>query len=286
MPILSSKKDLEAIERILTTFKCGALGLNEHFPRAILYGPTMLGGLALPTVITRTTTTRINYFLYHIRLETPVGKKLDASRTFLQFEVGIFEQVLTAPFMTYGHLGTQSLIKTIWAETEPNNLTLRATEECAWHPRPMGTNDVAIMSIAVKHYSKSDTQKINRCRLYLQLFSIYDIITYAGPQIHPDILMGKCVESRTSLYYWVDFKRPPKRFFQTWKEFLLNYVTPILQNTDLHWYTNQSPNYRSTFQYSSYTNRLYQKIESGYLQNQLQPIIEQKISKKPHHSCN
>jgi hypothetical protein len=134
MAISSSKKDLEKIEKILAAFKCSALGLNEHFPRAILYGPTMLGGLSLSTVFTRNSTTRINYFFYHTRLDTPVGKKLDASRTFLQFEVGTFEQVLTAPFLSYGHLGTKSLIKTIWAEMEPNKMTLRATKECTWHP--------------------------------------------------------------------------------------------------------------------------------------------------------
>jgi hypothetical protein len=67
-------------------------------------------------------------------------------------------------------------------------MTLKATEECAWHQHPMGKNDIALMPIAVQHYKKLATQMINRCRLYLQVFSLYDIITYTGQQIHPDIL--------------------------------------------------------------------------------------------------
>jgi hypothetical protein len=124
MATLCNKQELDSIECILISFKCHALGLNPHFPRAVLYGPIQMGGMELPSTITKISSTRINYFLYHTRLNTDVGLKLDASRTFLQMEIGLSEQVLTTSYILYGHLGTRSLIKTIWAETEPNDLYL------------------------------------------------------------------------------------------------------------------------------------------------------------------
>ncbi len=124
MALNSTRTDIDKIDKILAKFKCNALGLNEHFPRAVLYGPLALGGMALPNTITKTTTTRLTYFFHHTRLNTNVGKKLDASITFLQFEIGTFQQFLSIPYNHYGHLATKTLMKTIWGETEPNNLQL------------------------------------------------------------------------------------------------------------------------------------------------------------------
>jgi hypothetical protein len=50
---------------------CNALGLNSHFPRAILYGSTLLGGIGLPTQTQKTTKDRINYFLYNMHQPSP-----------------------------------------------------------------------------------------------------------------------------------------------------------------------------------------------------------------------
>jgi hypothetical protein len=71
MALNSTKKDLEQVDRILTTFRCSALGLNEHFPRAILRGSMALGGMSLPnTIISKTTSTCLTYFSI-----TPVSTK-------------------------------------------------------------------------------------------------------------------------------------------------------------------------------------------------------------------
>lgn len=70
------KIDLDQIERILAQAKCHGLSLNEHFPRAIYYGPYHLGGMAIPSINSETLTSHTTYSLRHIRLETKVGLKL------------------------------------------------------------------------------------------------------------------------------------------------------------------------------------------------------------------
>ncbi len=77
MATLCSHKDLEKIDQPIIQFKCTALGLNEHFPWAILHGPLELGGIGLPKKVTATASQRINYFLYHVRQETTVGTQLE-----------------------------------------------------------------------------------------------------------------------------------------------------------------------------------------------------------------
>jgi hypothetical protein len=109
-PLISTycdRKDIDKIDRVITRAKCNALGLNPHFPRAVLHGPLHLGGMAIPTSLSKTILSRINYFLYHTRTSTRVGMKLDASIIFLQLEVGLFDSFFSSSYATYGHLATK-----------------------------------------------------------------------------------------------------------------------------------------------------------------------------------
>jgi hypothetical protein len=62
------------------------MGLNEHFPKCILYGPSDLSGMGLPCLQTALTNIRVNYFFYHTRQQTDVGRKLEILVTNMQLE--------------------------------------------------------------------------------------------------------------------------------------------------------------------------------------------------------
>jgi hypothetical protein len=63
---------------------------------------------------------------------------------------------------------------------------------------------------AAQHYNKKELIMINRVRLYLQVITMYDLLTYDGVHIQPEIMEGKRVISRQSTIFRVDFKRSPK----------------------------------------------------------------------------
>jgi hypothetical protein len=113
MACLYDPQEIQKIEKIIARAKCPALGLNEHFPPAIHYGPYALGGLGIPSTPTKTTITRINYFLYNSRIPIKIIPKLEASIIFLQLELGIFHQFFFQPYNTYGMLGSKSRVKQI-----------------------------------------------------------------------------------------------------------------------------------------------------------------------------
>jgi hypothetical protein len=83
-----TKEELDRIEKVMASAKFNALGLNEHFPCTLLYGPLSYGGMQLPTAHASTTIDRINYFLFHVRMTTNIGKKIETSLAFLQLETG------------------------------------------------------------------------------------------------------------------------------------------------------------------------------------------------------
>ena len=108
-------------------------------------------------------------------------------------------------------LGTKSLVKQIWSETEPFGLTLQSAPNCIWTPQPRGLGNTSLIDVALQNYNAEQAKMINRYRLILQLISICDLLTYDLTQIHPDLLAGNRVSSRKSTIYWVNFPRPPKK---------------------------------------------------------------------------
>jgi hypothetical protein len=164
------------------------MGLNDHFPRCILYGPLDLGGMGLPCLQMALAIIRINYFLYHTRQQTEVGQKLEISVAHVQMESGLDVHFFTTSYATYGHLVTKSMVKCLWSETNPYDMYLCGHSSISWMPKLQGQNDFALMSYAIHNFNNEDTIKINRSSIYLQVILASDLLTFDCRRIHPDLL--------------------------------------------------------------------------------------------------
>lgn len=236
MATLYDLSNLRALEKKIDILYCQALGLNKHFPRAVLHGPCQLGGMEIPTLQSMLTIIHINYFLYHTRTQSPVGKKLELSIIHMQLEVGSTECVLTSSFDHYSHLSTHSLIKCLWAETEPYGLTIKNHSSISWIPQLQGNNDMAIRVLATRHFSPMNSGKINKCRIYLQVLTIYDLFTQNNNVIHREIKRGEWIQSHKSIISWPDIKKPPTSYWTLWKTFMkmLERTCPYTEAKSLH----------------------------------------------------
>jgi hypothetical protein len=199
MATLYTIDDIKQLERKIAKIHCQALGLNMHFPRAVLYRPCELGGMEIDTLQTLLTTICINYFLYCTRQHTSVGEKIEISLAHMQLEVGLCQQVFLTSYQQYHYLATRSLIKCLWGETEPFGLYIKGGNTTVWTPTLQGPTDIPITEFAVTHFPSSYVCRINRCQLYLQVFTLYDLFNYDGSNIHPEIGMGERIQSRKTL---------------------------------------------------------------------------------------
>ncbi len=238
---------MQPIEAVISELRCSALCLNRHFPRAVLHGPMSLGGLGIPSPKHKNTRHRINYFLYNTRGNTTVGKKYAASIVYTQLEVGTYSHFFTIPFAIYGHLATQSMAVQIWQEMSPYGIQLRPADGITWLPTPLKSTDPSLMEIAVRMYNKKGSAIINRCRIYLQLVSLYDLLLFHKVAFHPDYIQGECPRSRSSPILWPPYPRPPKRYWNLWGHFLFHHLTPLLADVSPTWHHNivlrQSPTF-------------------------------------------
>jgi hypothetical protein len=119
------------------------------------------------------------------------------------------------------------------------------------------------MKLALQKYNKKGSGFINRCRLYLKIFSLYDLLLFDKPAIHPAYLIGECPLSRSSTIIWPSYPHPPKRYWGVWGHFLRNHIEPILPNIILKWHQNCQLRQFSTFYKHTRTPHLYHKDQDG-----------------------
>jgi hypothetical protein len=106
---------------------------------------------------------------------------------------------------------------------------------------------------------------LNRYRIYLQVTSLFDIMTYDLKQIHPDIMKGNRIPSQTSTIYWVDFPTPPKKAKKILIEFITNLIIPYTTSMNRTWNEFCTPMYHVTYFTSRDKTHLYHKSITGYI---------------------
>jgi hypothetical protein len=61
---------------------------------------------------------------------------------------------------------------------------------------------------------------LNRCSLYLQVYTFSDIVTADGCRFLPEIKKGQCTSSRESSLLWPVQGNPPNADWNLWRKYL------------------------------------------------------------------
>jgi len=212
-----------------------------------------MGLLCLQTALT---VVRINYFFYHTRKQTQVGQKLEISLANMQLETGVAEQVFFTPYYTFSHLVTTSMVKCLWGETNPYGMYILGHKSVSWIPKPQGKNDFALMELTVRTFTKEDSIKINRCRLYLRVIMAYDLFSIDGSRLHPEITGHHPVQARISHIKWNHTETPPRSFWKIWDRFVAQ-VVHHLQQSGIHNNNLKDSHYSLKYSYCTHYGTLH-----------------------------
>jgi len=223
-----NNQEIHPIASNLSTLRCTAVGLNRNFPHALLHGPTCLGDFGLPSPTQKNTKHCLNYFLFNMQCPSTFSQKFVVTIAFTQIEVSMFTQFFSIPYSQYGHLASISMVNQIWRETKPYDVILKPTKGIVWVPTPLHKHDIALMDIATSVFNKKGSTIINKCRAYLHLFSLFDLLMFNKPKIHAAYSGGDRPPSKSPFILWPDILRPPKKFWGLWSQFINLHVTPLL----------------------------------------------------------
>jgi len=123
----------------------------------------------------------------HTSRNTNTGKLYRASTEHLILEVGMGQELLDLPYSELGFLGTDSIVKSTWKFLSQHNLRLKhdiTIDLPREFDRPIMT------AFFTAGYRDVEIAAINRCRLFLQVYSMADIIAMDGRTVKLHILQG------------------------------------------------------------------------------------------------
>jgi hypothetical protein len=123
------------------------------------------------------------------------------------------------------------------AKLSPFDVFLRPAKDITWIPQPLGTNDIALMEIVTSKYDKKGSLMINRCRLYLRIISLYELLLFDCPKIHESYREGTRPPSTDPTFLWPEIPYPPKKYWQLWSHFLKFHIIPWISKLGISWHT-------------------------------------------------
>jgi len=188
-------KDISPVVSVLSQMQCSALGLNRNFHCAVHHGPMSLDGLGVPPADQKITRDRV-YFLFNMWRTSTISCKFNISLIYTQLEIGLFCQFFSSSYLRCGHLTTTSIGIQIWSELEPLGIHLCPAQNIIWTPPPLAKGDTPIMEIATKVYDKKGSLMINRCRMFLNIISLFDLLLWDRKGLLFGGGGGHCVSQR------------------------------------------------------------------------------------------
>ena len=179
------------------------------------------------------------------------GSRICTSLEWCTIIVGASNNIFSLDYNKYGHLLPRCWIQSLWRFCWEFSISL---------PNPINhiqmerENDDWIMKSIIEHgFSKTDTKKANRCRLYLQVHTLSDITNGKGNQFNIDQWNG--IINHTRIHNWPTQSNPSKKIWRVWRRCIRKcHVDPVRKlrflqqplgkfynnNNDRKWFFNPS----------------------------------------------
>jgi len=194
------------------------LHLNRHMSRAIVHGPKEFGGLALPHLHTLQGVDKLKLFLGHIRLQDRTGHLIHIDMTYVQLLTGTSTLFLNQDPTKYEWVES-GWLTSLWAFISRTKLTI--TYPLSWQPSIPREHDRTIMDYFDGIGLPNKTLEIiNRCRLYLQVITLSDMVAANGQTILASAKAGLRLNTRISKLLWPIQDCPPKMEWKVWASHL------------------------------------------------------------------
>ena len=161
-------------------------------------------------------------------------------------------------------LTPQSWLQQLWHSI--SKYSIKLTKLHSKIPLPW-ENDVALMDavIQAKFFSRDEVECINRCRLYMKVFFLSDIVSGNGKLILQEVYEGREIKDRTSRWQWPRQSRPRKKHWLLWdialKELWARTETRCLLQCLGNWIHESHQDYK--FVYDLNDNTIIESFTNG-----------------------
>jgi hypothetical protein len=167
-----------------------------------VFGTAKYGGLGINHLATIQNYSRLQYLIGHIRSKSITSKLIRQQLDYTQLESGCSAQVLGQDFTPYSQdIFCPNWITEIWEYLHACKATVGINSE--WIPQSAQIGDITIMEeLTVSDLvNKRDLADINRCRVYLRVFFLSDIVNIQGDTIEEWAITCERSNARRSTWH-------------------------------------------------------------------------------------
>ena len=229
-----------------------AAGICSKFPTPLRHGTTNNMGLHIPCMYLTQGILKIMKYITFIHSPSILGKILRLCEQNIKLELGLPGNLYTTPYSKTHFLVTSSWIKHLWQFVSEHGILL---QDHSPHLLPATDKDKTLMEIFLSsNFQPWELRAINKCRKYLKVVMVGDIITGHGRYIAPNILRGQPSSTITSTMHWPNQSDPGSQAWSLWRRALKRLldhhhsILPHLQPTQwilsnqrrYNWFYNRS----------------------------------------------
>ena len=208
---------------------CNANHIHRNIDKDLIFATRKYGGLEVPHLYDVMGMSKTKFLMKHLRLNDKTGKLLRISMEYTQLEVGTKVPFYHQSFDKWKHIITPTWITHLWqywseAAVQPDLTTM-------WTGKSERTNDDFLMDLLLKKFNtKTDHQKVNLCRMALQVINVADLANLNGTTILENMMEG--TNYRKSEIKWPK-SDIPKEWWKIWKTYVTSYIVPYIHNYPL-----------------------------------------------------
>jgi hypothetical protein len=244
LPLTTITPDqLRKIQQPVINSVLSRLGYNKHMPRSVVFAARTSGGIGLIDLPTEQGTAQVKLIVTHLLSRSYIHDTIMILLESYQVHAG----TLQSPFID---TSTRAYVDAPWIQSVQkflctiNGTIIVPSLKTIVHNR---INDRAIMANS-NHFSKSEQERINACRLFLQVTLLSETSNDNGTHILSDAVTGATDKhgkpllwqiSRSSIT-WPMQQNTPRQTWNLWKKFLTTFTDSNrkLNHPLGHWTTN------------------------------------------------
>ncbi len=236
--------------------------------------------MGLPHPTTLQGIDKLQLFLGHLRLQDRTGALLQSDLSYLQLLTGSSSLCLNLPKQDYEWV-EQGWLTSLWQFTNQANIHFSYPDH--WIPPLTRQHDCAIMEKFIQMRLPTSTlTRINRCRLYLQVITLSDIVSADGTIVLPAAKQGNFIEERPSNISWPKQGYPTKADWSEWRKAISLLETNGKLSVPLGAWTAPS---HQTWQYFQHPpTKVVYLLNPGFIPRQYHPIIRETPRTRSHYT--
>jgi hypothetical protein len=258
-----SKEQCEDIMKPILSAGLSHSGIVNTVKRAVAYGPERFLGLGLPHLHVEQTIEGVQRILRFVKSKAVPGQFIRSTIQDHTVELGLPGNMFQHSFKEFGHLATQSKMKSMWESLERYEMKLEIKMDSL---SLLAERDEFLMQAFFDAgYRGSILEELNRCRKFLHAVTLGDIATADGTSFSRDAWEGVGSDRRPRIV-WPNQGELPESAWKNWREALkvtFGKTRGILLRQRLGpWYKASDPDW--IYWYDRATERVYEKRNGAW----------------------